>query len=510
MYPSGAAKFHVSTDGGNTFTVVNNYAGEDMGVATGIFTDPFDENTAYALFSYANSPKILKTTDLGQTWTDISGFAGRNTSANGFPNVAVYSFLVLPYDQNLMWAGTEIGLVESTDGGQSWHMANNGFPNVAIWDMKIVDQQVVVGTHARGIWSVTIDAIEQQIVAPKIVRASYIPSGDIDLIINLRNNFDSVEVINANKVVSTSYEVMSGESTVPLVADNISGNTLSVIGYEDGQAYNSSSYTLPTNTYREIQQQYQTDFADINSDFFGNNFRIRQVAGFRNRALHTTHDYQTNSGYIYQLEYPIRIASSNAIFEYDEVAIVAEGDEVVVEASRDGVSWMPIVEPYNATESSNWQSLVTSGDDPTQADFEHRTINLLETFEAGEVVLFRFRLTSDESGRAYGWVIDNLNIQGQTPLGYQDDVSSNALALTAYPNPYKTGQATTIKFNLPKPSDVNVSIYSVEGKLVRKVELKNVSAGENKKSINLGELAEGMYLIKLQSNTGEKIFRINR
>ena len=36
-------------------------------------------------------------------------------SSNGFPNVGVNSLVVMPYDTDIIWAGTEIGLVESLD-----------------------------------------------------------------------------------------------------------------------------------------------------------------------------------------------------------------------------------------------------------------------------------------------------------------------------------------------------------------------------------------------------------
>ena len=79
----------VSTNGGVTFTPTNVYNEAALGVITGLATHPTDENTAYALFSFANAPKILRTTDLGQSWEDISGFGGGTVSTNGFPDVSV-------------------------------------------------------------------------------------------------------------------------------------------------------------------------------------------------------------------------------------------------------------------------------------------------------------------------------------------------------------------------------------------------------------------------------------
>jgi hypothetical protein len=94
---------------------------------------------------------VVKTTDFGATWTDISGFNGSNTtSLRGFPNVSVHSLLEMPFDTNVLWAGTDIGIFETVDGGNNWYLLT-GIPPVSIWNMKIVDNQVVLATHGRGV-----------------------------------------------------------------------------------------------------------------------------------------------------------------------------------------------------------------------------------------------------------------------------------------------------------------------------------------------------------------------
>ncbi len=143
----------LSTDYGQTFKKVNNYTETEMGYLTSIATHPTDSATAYLLFSLDHKPKILRTTDMGESWEDISGFGIDSTSGNHFPDVMVYSLMVFPYNANIIWAGTEIGIFESTDNGASWHYADNGFPAVSVWQMYIQDHQIVVATHGRGIWT---------------------------------------------------------------------------------------------------------------------------------------------------------------------------------------------------------------------------------------------------------------------------------------------------------------------------------------------------------------------
>ncbi len=155
---TSAARLHYSDDSGNSFTPVNNYSGGSMGNVTNLATHPNQRKTAFALFSFSDAPKILRTMDGGDNWEDISGFGNNAESGNGFPDVPVFSLLVLPHEPSTIWAGTEIGLVESTDNGATWAIRDD-FINVSIWEMKAVDDQVVLATHGRGIWSVTLDGL---------------------------------------------------------------------------------------------------------------------------------------------------------------------------------------------------------------------------------------------------------------------------------------------------------------------------------------------------------------
>ena len=153
----GTGTIHVSIDRGQTFSPVQVPILAPPVLISGLATHPHDGDTGYALFSAVRSPKILKTTDFGETWTDLSGFANPDSvSTNGFPDVAVYDLLVMPRRTHIIWAATEIGLFVSNDHGESWSYADNGLPAVSIWRMRLVDDTIVLATHGRGIWSVAL------------------------------------------------------------------------------------------------------------------------------------------------------------------------------------------------------------------------------------------------------------------------------------------------------------------------------------------------------------------
>ncbi|MBD0403540.1 T9SS type A sorting domain-containing protein [Flammeovirga sp. EKP202] len=151
-------RIYVSKDGGRSFNATSNFdfINQNPGYISGLATSPNDSATAYVTFSYLASTKIIKTTDFGETWTDITGFevaSNTRTSDTGFPDVAVFDVLEFPGDANKLWAATEIGLFETTDGGGSWNRLAGNFPAVSVWDLKIYDDQVIAGTHGRGAWT---------------------------------------------------------------------------------------------------------------------------------------------------------------------------------------------------------------------------------------------------------------------------------------------------------------------------------------------------------------------
>ncbi len=159
MYPNPDLHLFVSKNRGNSFDSVSNYYDVELGYISGLATHPTEENTAYALFSLKDKPKILRTKNLGQTWEDISGFGTKDSSDTGFPDVMVHCLLVMPYNTDIIWAGTEIGIFESIDNANTWHYADNGLPAVSVWQLFIQDDNVVAATHGRGIWSLDLNLV---------------------------------------------------------------------------------------------------------------------------------------------------------------------------------------------------------------------------------------------------------------------------------------------------------------------------------------------------------------
>ena len=66
----------------------------------------------------------------------------------------MYDLLVMPHSPKILWAGTEIGIFHSQDYGETREYSDNGFPALSVRQFKLVDDQIIVAAHGRGIWTV--------------------------------------------------------------------------------------------------------------------------------------------------------------------------------------------------------------------------------------------------------------------------------------------------------------------------------------------------------------------
>lgn len=497
---SEGSRLHVSTDGGSTFNESANYDEFNMGSVAGIGTHPSEENTAYALFSFAGFPKVIKTTDLGQNWEDISGFDGTGAaSSRGFPDVAVNCLFVFPSDNNRIWVGSEIGIIESLDGGTSWNLMQNNMPPVNVYDFKLTEDQLVVATYGRGIWSVTLDGI---VVAPIIEQVYVEPSGGLNFTFNFSQSFDSVQVLLENNVIGTIYDNALGSVSEVLENQGLNGNrTVSLNAYLDGQRLSSVERTVFVFTPTAAADSYGTNFTSAFSDFIGSGLQIRTSDGFEGRAIHSPHPYEDATESLFYLNVPITVASSNALFSYEDVALIETGEDgtvfgdlefwdfVIVEASSDGLNWTPLEDGYDASLYPEWTAAYEAEEDGTSELFKLHSINLLDHFNAGDDILVRFRLFADANSNGFGWVVDNLYIQ-EAPLNSGGVVAED---ISIYPNPVTT--TTTIQLGDLTPE--RVEIIDLNGKLL---ETLVPITGSKFIQWNRGNLKSGLYIARFEVN----------
>jgi len=108
----------------------------------------FDPLTAYAAVNTLRiddmNPHLFRTHDAGKTWTEIN---------NGIPGGAPVSVIREdPKRKGLLFAGSETQVYFSVDDGDHWQSLRLNMAASSVRDLVIKDDDLVVGTHGRGIW----------------------------------------------------------------------------------------------------------------------------------------------------------------------------------------------------------------------------------------------------------------------------------------------------------------------------------------------------------------------
>jgi photosystem II stability/assembly factor-like uncharacterized protein len=108
----------------------------------------FEALTAYAAVNTLRiddmNPHIYRTHDGGKTWTEI---------VNGIPPGAPVSVVREdPKQKGLLFAGSETQVYVSFDDGDHWQSLRLNMAPSSVRDLIIKDDDLVVGTHGRGIW----------------------------------------------------------------------------------------------------------------------------------------------------------------------------------------------------------------------------------------------------------------------------------------------------------------------------------------------------------------------
>ena len=138
---------YLTRDGGGKWTNVTPKGLAEC-LINAIEVSPHDKATAYiATTRYKfndQTPGLYKTTDYGANWTKIN---------NGLPANA-FTRVVREDDgrKDLLFAGTELGLFVSWNGGKDWSPFQLNLPITPITDLRIYKGNLIAATSGRAYW----------------------------------------------------------------------------------------------------------------------------------------------------------------------------------------------------------------------------------------------------------------------------------------------------------------------------------------------------------------------
>lgn len=276
----------------------------------------------------------------------------------------------------------------------------------------------------------------------------------------------------------------------------------------------STFFQVPYVVFDNAVTTYSNNFNTSSDDFMGNFFSIENTAEFSDGAIHSTHPYPIGFGhgdtssYTFTFKHPIIISADKPMIAFDEVVLVQPesgsdfNDYVVVEGSKDGgTTWAPFEKRYDsgADDRADWLQAYNAGSGGTDNLYRNRIINLLSSgvFSSGDEVLVRFKLFSNNDVNAWGWAIDNLEIQTEKIVAIEDEVDN--LTFIAYPNPNNTDELHVKIETKAVISNLSLKIIGLNGQAVYEEVLES-TASDNVKIIPIHGLAPGLYTIQALIN----------
>jgi len=144
----------VTTNSGNNWTEISGTLPYRW--VTRVVVDPTNESTVYVTFSGLKwrdpQPHVFKSTNKGETWTDIS---------SNLPDAPVNAFAVDNNITDVLYLGNDVGAFISLNRGEEWELLGAGLPVVSVYDMKIhpVENYLAVGTHGRSMYKINLDEV---------------------------------------------------------------------------------------------------------------------------------------------------------------------------------------------------------------------------------------------------------------------------------------------------------------------------------------------------------------
>jgi hypothetical protein len=202
------------------------------------------------------------------------------------------------------------------------------------------------------------------------------------------------------------------------------------------------------------------------------------------------------------LRHPVKVNTAFPILYVSDLALTEPGkDTVTIEATKDGINWLPINIGYDASAHEEWLTAYNTSTSGTTQLFRESSYDLSQKFSDGDTLLFRLQLKTNNTAVGWGWAINYVTIQLE-PLSVNPETASN---FRLFPNP--ASDKITIEYTLSKPSPVHYQLININGQSMLKRELGLKSTGQQSENIPITNYPMGSYILILNTNAERKAVR---
>jgi hypothetical protein len=168
---TGDGHVWLTEDNGTTWNDVSLNGAPNIWVSD-IWVNPTNANDVYVgLSGYGNGTgHVWHSTNAGTSWSDVSG---------NLPDAPANSIVVdTRTTPATIYAGTDFGVLSTTDGGTTWTQFGSGLPATVVLDLLLdpITNRLVAGTYGRSAWTAVLPVATAGTVLVDVTDAGFAPT----------------------------------------------------------------------------------------------------------------------------------------------------------------------------------------------------------------------------------------------------------------------------------------------------------------------------------------------
>ena len=126
------------------------------GFVSSVAFDPTDTSVVYATYANFSGAQLWRSLDGGESFQPLG-----NSGPQRLPILPTHAVVIDPTDSTRLFVGTDLGVLVSLDGGETWAVENSGFANVVTEWLTAAERNgrpyLYAFTHGRGAWRAALD-----------------------------------------------------------------------------------------------------------------------------------------------------------------------------------------------------------------------------------------------------------------------------------------------------------------------------------------------------------------
>lgn len=516
VYAATFGHIYRSVNGGNSWTNITSNLPVSSAAISGITISDSNPDAAWVTLSgFSSGNKVYSTTDGGASWSNISGT---------LPNIPVNCIEYQNSSNDLLYIGTDMGVFYTDATLNDWYPYNTGLPNVIIDELEIYypTSKLRAATYGRGLWEsdlqvstlMNLDASVISMITPpvttcdsvltpevRIRNAGVNPLTSVDLYYRIDAQAwqqyswtGSLASFATDDITLMTYTLSPGAHTLKAYTTNPNAST-------DQNAFNDTivrNFTiLSPSSALMIPLPVQEGF--VNSVFPPNNWTLENSSSLWSRATNVGgygNSFESAKADFFSVFNGTDALSTNYVDFTGALPPIRLYFDVAY-APFPGYTDTLIIDMYSECPGIATQLYKKGGTTlatapavgnvfvPTPAQWRTDTLNL-DSLAGHAPMTIRFLAKSGYGNEMY---IDNINLATNAVGIPAQPAMSNAAFV--YPNP-----AATSIIVITNGESV-ITMYDLLGHQVQQAVQRT---GDSQTTLDVSNLAEGVYLIRIEHN----------